>query len=98
MDTRIIFHFTDEGPVGIAFVQLGPRATMNGYGFNADILQHEGNIDDIFVVFIPSEPCFYGDRKAGGTGNGLGISIISGILFNMPAPAPRWAILLTGHP
>jgi len=71
-DARIPFDFADEGPVGVTFIHLGPCATMDGEGFDTDILQPFSDFIDVFRAVVPTKPRFDGDRQMGGLHHGLG--------------------------
>ena len=59
--SRIVFHFSDKGPVGGAPIKLRAGASMNSNGLYSNILQLFGGGHDVLVQFIPAKSRFDGN-------------------------------------
>src|SRR5258708_22204798 len=68
----IRLHFSNQRPVGIAFIQLCAGSAMNGECLDACILKSLRNLFNIFRLVVPAEPGFDGHWQFRRIHNGLG--------------------------
>ena len=54
MHPWIVFYFCDQTPIGLAFIHLSTRPSMNRNGGNADVLKAFRYFNDIFRIIIPA--------------------------------------------
>ena len=60
----VVLHLAYQRPVRFAAVHLGPRAAMNRQRRNADVLQAQGYLFDVFVFVVPAQPGLHRHRFA----------------------------------
>src|ERR1035437_2431258 len=63
MHARIVLYFTNHRPVGITFIHLSTRTTVNGQSRNTAILKSFCEFENDFTVLIPPETRFYSHRQ-----------------------------------
>ena len=61
--SRVVLHFTDQGPVRFALVHLLPRSAVDAQSLNTHILKALSHIDDEFGLFVPAQSGLYSDRQ-----------------------------------
>ena len=71
-DARVGLHLPDQGPVGLALVQLGPGAPVDAQGLDADVLQALGHLLDVAAGIVPAQARLHGHRQLHGLHHGLG--------------------------
>ena len=72
LNARIVFYGGNEAPVGLAFVELRTRATMDAEGGDAHVLQVLGYFHNVFAIVVPAEAGLHGDGQGGATHAGGG--------------------------
>ena len=53
MKARVVLRFGNQGPIGLTFIHLLARTTVNRNGLNAYILEALSDFNDVFAVLIP---------------------------------------------
>src|SRR6056297_4710 len=61
MHSRVVFYLSDRFPVGISFVHLCARTTMNGNSFAAYVLQTFGYLNNFYGIIVPTQTGLNGD-------------------------------------
>ena len=55
LDQRVVLHLADKRPVSLATIHLRTCATVDGECPNTHILQAEGDLLDVFRLFVPTK-------------------------------------------
>ena len=70
-NTQAAFGFGNQAVFGLAAIHLGAGAAVDGDGGNAGVFGHAGNGEDVFVLVVPAQPCFEGNRHTHCTHHGM---------------------------
>ena len=55
VQARVVLCFGNQRPIGLTFIHLLARTTVNGDGLDSDILEALSHFNDVFGVVVPTQ-------------------------------------------